>query len=69
MGDQPLPAISIFLSFHPGFEGYEFTPYVGLGIGVFSFDPYAYLGGEKYLLRTLGTEGQGSSLYPDPATL
>jgi hypothetical protein len=38
---------------------------VGLGIGVFSFDPYAYLGGEKYLLRTLGTEGQGSSLYPE----
>jgi len=30
-----------------------------------SFDPYAYLNGEKYLLRPLGTEGQGSSLYPD----
>lgn len=54
-----------FFQFQPGFEGYEFTPYVGLGIGVFSFDPYAYLGGEKYLLRTLGTEGQGSSLYPN----
>ena len=54
-----------FFEFHPGFEGYEFTPYVGLGIGVFSFDPYAYLGGEKYLLRTLGTEGQGSALYPN----
>jgi hypothetical protein len=53
-----------FFEFHPGFEGYNFTPYVGLGIGVFSFDPYAYLGGEKYLLRTLGTEGQGSALYP-----
>lgn len=53
-----------FFEFQPGFEGYEFTPYVGLGIGVFSFDPYAYLGGEKYLLRTLGTEGQGSALYP-----
>jgi hypothetical protein len=54
-----------FFEFHPGFEGYEFTPYVGLGLGVFSFDPYAYLNGEKYYLRTLGTEGQGSSLYPD----
>lgn len=54
-----------FFEFHPGFEGYNFTPYVGLGIGVFSFDPYAYLGGEKYLLRTLGTEGQGSALYPN----
>lgn len=54
-----------FFEFHPGFEGYNFTPYVGLGIGVFSFDPYAYLGGEKYMLRTLGTEGQGSALYPN----
>ena len=54
-----------FFEFHPGFEGYNFTPYVGLGIGVFSFDPYAYLAGEKYLLRTLGTEGQGSSAYPN----
>ena len=53
-----------FFEFQPGFEGYEFTPYVGLGIGVFSFDPYAYLNNEKYLLRTLGTEGQGSAKYP-----
>lgn len=54
-----------FFEFHPGFEGYNFTPYVGLGIGVMSFDPYAYLAGEKYYLRPLGTEGQGSSLYPN----
>jgi hypothetical protein len=53
-----------FFEFRPGFEGYNFTPYIGLGVGVFSYDPYAYLNGEKYLLRTLGTEGQGSSLYP-----
>lgn len=54
-----------FFEFHPGFEGYNFTPYIGLGVGVFSFDPYAYLGGEKYYLRPLGTEGQGSSFYPN----
>lgn len=54
-----------FFEFHPGFEGYRFTPYAGLGVGVFSFDPYAYLGGEKYLLRPLGTEGQGSAAYPN----
>ena len=54
-----------FFEFHPGFEGYNFTPYVGLGVGVFSFDPYAYLAGQKYLLRTLGTEGQGSAAYPN----
>lgn len=54
-----------FFDFNPGFEGYNFTPYVGLGIGVFSYDPYAYLNGEKYLLRPLGTEGQGSAAYPE----
>jgi hypothetical protein len=54
-----------FFKFVPGFEEYSFTPYVSLGIGVFSFDPYAYLGGQKYFLRPLGTEGQGSPLYPN----
>ncbi len=54
-----------FFKFIPGFDAYSFTPYVSLGIGVFSFDPYAYLNGQKYLLRPLGTEGQGSVLYPN----
>ncbi len=54
-----------FFRFIPGVEGYKFTPYVSLGIGAFSYDPYAYLDGQKYYLRPLGTEGQGSSLYPD----
>lgn len=54
-----------FFKFYPGFPEYSFTPYVSLGVGVFSFDPYAYLAGQKYYLRQLGTEGQGSSLYPN----
>ncbi len=54
-----------FFRFIPGVEGYNYTPYVALGVGVFSFDPYAYLADEKYFLRPLGTEGQGSTLYPD----
>ena len=54
-----------FFRFQPGFKGYHYTPYVGIGVGVFSHDPYAYLNGEKVQLRPLGTEGQGSSLYPD----
>ncbi len=37
-----------------------FTPYVTLGVGVFSYDPYAYLDGKKEFLRPLGTEGQTS---------
>ena len=53
-----------FFKFYPGIEGYRYTPYVALGIGFFSYDPYAYLNGEKYFLRALGTEGQGSASYP-----
>jgi hypothetical protein len=54
-----------FFRFMPGDPMYSFTPYVTLGAGVFSYDPYAYLKGEKIYLRPLGTEGQGSSLYPN----
>jgi len=53
-----------FFKFNPVFEEYSFTPYISLGLGAFSFDPYAYLNGQKYYLRPLGTEGQGSPLYP-----
>ena len=48
-----------FFRFLPGDPMYRFTPYVTLGIGVFSYDPYAYLKGEKIYLRAEGTEGQG----------
>ena len=54
-----------FFKYIPGVEGYNYTPYVSLGVGVFSYDPYAYLDGKKYYLRPLGTEGQGSALYPN----
>lgn len=54
-----------FFRFMPGDPAYAFTPYITMGVGIFSFDPYAYLKGEKVYLRQLGTEGQGSSLYPD----
>ena len=47
-----------FFRFIPGVQGYKFTPYLSLGAGVFSYDPYAYLDGTKYYLRQLGTEGQ-----------
>lgn len=54
-----------FMRFVPGDPGFNFTPYVTLGVGVFNYDPYAYLDGRKYFLRPLGTEGQGSKLYPN----
>jgi opacity protein-like surface antigen len=54
-----------FFKFIPGTAYNRFTPYVTLGAGVFSYDPYAFYGGQKVFLRPLGTEGQGYSQYPD----
>jgi hypothetical protein len=54
-----------FFKFYPGTEEYRYTPYVSLGVGVFSYDPYAFYNNEKYYLRNLGTEGQGSTAYPE----
>lgn len=54
-----------FFRFEPWSDDYFFTPYVTLGAGIFNFNPYAYLNDEKYFLRPLGTEGQGSILYPE----
>ncbi len=54
-----------FFRFMPGEPGFNFTPYITLGVGAFSHDPFAYLGQEKIFLRPLGTEGQGSTQYPD----
>lgn len=54
-----------FYRFMPGDPEFSFTPYVTLGASIFNYDPYAYLNDKKYYLRPLGTEGQGSSLYPE----
>ncbi|HEY9364927.1 MAG TPA: DUF6089 family protein [Chitinophagaceae bacterium] len=54
-----------FYRFLPGDPDLNFTPYITLGAGIFNYDPYAFLDGDKYYLRALATEGQGSSLYPD----
>jgi hypothetical protein len=49
-----------FFRFIPGDGEHRSTPYLTIGIGMFSFDPYAYLSGQKYYLRELGTEGQNA---------
>jgi len=54
-----------FFKFVPGDPYNAFTPYVTLGGGVFSYDPFAYYKKQKVYLRPLGTEGQGYSDYPD----
>ncbi|MFZ1371034.1 MAG: DUF6089 family protein [Ferruginibacter sp.] len=47
-----------FFKFIPGNSDYSFTPYITLGVGVFTYDPYALTNGQKEFLRPLGTEGQ-----------
>ncbi|RYG46772.1 MAG: hypothetical protein EOO01_15755, partial [Chitinophagaceae bacterium] len=54
-----------FFKFLPGDPYHSFTPYVTIGAGVFSYDPYAYLNKQKIFLRSLATEGQGLAEYPD----
>lgn len=53
-----------FFKFVPGSLYDRFTPYITFGAGVFNYDPYAYYHGQKVYLRPLGTEGQGSAVYP-----
>lgn len=53
-----------FFKFIPGSEHFRFTPYITFGVGVFNYDPFTWLNGQKVFLRQLGTEGQGSALYP-----
>lgn len=47
-----------FFKFVPNDPDHLFTPYITIGVGVFTYDPYAYLDGKKAFLRPLGTEGQ-----------
>lgn len=54
-----------YFPFVAGDLRYTRTPYVFGGIGVFRFNPRTQLNGEWVALNPLGTEGQGSPLYPD----
>ena len=47
-----------FFQYDPSDPNHSFTPYATIGVGVFSYDPYAYLAGQKYFLRPLDTEGE-----------
>ncbi len=49
-----------FFKYVPNDMTYGFTPYVTLGVGLFSYDPYTNYDGEKVYLRPLGTEGQAA---------
>ena len=47
-------------------EERSISPYVFAGVAAFHFNPYAYdANGDKVLLRSLATEGQGLPQYPE----
>jgi hypothetical protein len=52
-----------FFKFTPTDPNHSFTPYATIGVGFFSYDPYAYYQNEKIYLRPLNTEGQ--TFYQD----
>lgn len=52
-----------FFKFSPNDANNGFTPYITFGVGLFSYDPYAYYHNQKYFLRPLNTEGQ--TFYKD----
>ncbi len=58
-----------FMEFIPGQYDRGFSPYVSLGMSVFSFNPKTEYNGEWYDLRPLGTEGQfrGDEYYSTQA--
>jgi hypothetical protein len=47
-----------FFRFVTGEENSRWTPYLVGGAGIFYYDPYTFLNGRRYYLRTMGTEGQ-----------
>jgi Domain of unknown function (DUF6089) len=58
-----------FFKFEPGEMDHAFTPFVTFGAGIFTYNPYTYLNGQKVFLRPLGTEGQNDDFVgPDGKT-
>lgn len=54
-----------FFRYFTGSKKSPFSPYIFAGVSVFSYNPKAEYDGEWYELQPLGTEGQGTTAYPD----
>ena len=55
-----------FLPYQPGNPLYTWTPYVYTGISIFNFNPQAEDSIGSFVdLQELGTEGQGTTLFPE----
>lgn len=64
--------VALLAEFHPltlfqslAKEPSRFSPYVAGGVGLFHFNPEAYMGRSWVALQPLRTEGQGFPEYPD----
>jgi hypothetical protein len=55
-----------FFKYAPGDMSHPITPFIFGGIAIFKFNPTTKAADEnKYELQPLGTEGQGTTFYPD----
>lgn len=55
-----------FLPYETGNALYPFTPFVFTGVSLFNFNPRAEASdGQWYALQELGTEGQGTTAFPN----
>lgn len=54
-----------FFRYEIGDFDHRFTPYVTIGAGIFSYNPYTTLNNKNYFLRDMGTEGQNLEQYKD----
>lgn len=55
-----------FLPYQPGNPLYTWTPFIYTGVSIFNFNPQAETrNGEWVNLQELGTEGQGTTTFPD----
>ena len=54
-----------FFRYFTGSKKSRFSPYIFGGVSMFSFNPKAEYDGEWYELQPLGTEGQGTTAYPE----
>ena len=57
-----------FLPYQPGNSLYTWTPFIYTGVSIFHFNPqaeYSFTDGEWIDLQELGTEGQGTTTFPD----
>lgn len=54
-----------FFPYYIGNEDWPFTPFLFIGVAGYRFNPMAEIGDDEFELQPLGTEGQGTSGYPD----